>query len=226
MSYMKEFLKGLVKENPTLVSLLGMCPTLAVTVSASNAVGMGAAATFVLICSNLVISLLKNFIPKQVRLPAYIVIIAGFVTVVGFIMQRYMSPIYDALGIFLPLITVNCIILGRAEMFASKNSPLASVCDGAGMGVGFTLAMLAVGSLREIFGCGTWFDIPLAPDFIEPMSIFIMPAGGFFVLGCVIALVNKISGKKPPAATGCAACPNREGCISCPSAAQAKEGDE
>ncbi len=226
MSYTKEFLKGLIKENPTLVSLLGMCPTLAETVSSSNAVGMGAAATFVLICSNLVISLLKNFIPKEVRLPAYIVIIAGFVTVVGFIMQRFMSPIYDALGIFLPLITVNCIILGRAEMFASKNTPLASVFDGAGMGVGFTLAMLAVGSIREIFGCGTWFDIPLAPSFIEPMSLFIMPAGGFFVLGCVIALVNKISGKKPPEATGCAACPNREGCISCPSNSAAKEGDE
>ncbi len=223
MSYTKEFLKGLVKENPTLVSLLGMCPTLAVTVSASNAIGMGAAATFVLICSNLVISLLKNVIPKQVRLPAYIVIIAGFVTVVGFIMQRYMGQIYDALGIFLPLITVNCIILGRAEMFASKNSPLASVCDGAGMGVGFTMALLTVSSIREIFGCGTWFDIPVAPEFLEPMSIFIMPAGGFFVLGCVIALVNKISGRKPPKAVGCAACPNREGCISCSSNPAEKE---
>jgi len=212
LSYMKEFLKGLVKENPTLVSLLGMCPTLAVTVSASNALGMGAAATFVLICSNLVISLLKDIVPKQVRLPAYIVIIAGFVTVAGFILQAYLPDIYDALGIFLPLITVNCIILGRAEMFASKNKPLVSVCDGLGMGVGFTLAMLAVGSVREIFGSGTWFGIQLRPDFIEPMSIFIYPAGGFFVLGCVIALVNKLSKRTAPAATGCAACPNKEGC--------------
>ena len=226
MSYMKEFTKGLLKENPTLVSLLGMCPTLAVTVSATNALGMGAAATFVLICSNIVISLMKDIIPKQVRLPAYIVIIAGFVTVVGFIMQRFMAPVYDALGIFLPLITVNCIILGRAEMFASKNGVAASVCDGAGMGVGFTLALLAVGSAREVFGSGTWFGMQICPEFIEPMTIFIMPAGGFFVLGCVIALVNKLSNRKPPAATGCAACPNREGCISCPSDSVEKEGDK
>lgn len=215
MSYMKEFLKGIVKENPTLVSLLGMCPTLAVTVSASNALGMGAAATFVLVCSNLVISLLKGVIPKQVRLPAYIVIIAGFVTVAGFILQAYLPDIYDALGIFLPLITVNCIILGRAEMFASKNNAAASVCDGLGMGVGFTLAMLAVGSVREILGSGTWFGLDICPDFLEPMALFIYPAGGFFVLGCVIALVNRLSQREPAAVTGCAACPNKDGCSSC-----------
>lgn len=212
MSYMSEFTKGLIKENPTLVSLLGMCPTLAVTVSASNAVGMGAAATFVLICSNLVISLLKKVIPSQVRLPAYIVIIAGFVTVAGFILKAALPDIYDALGIFLPLITVNCIILGRAEMFASKNNAAASVLDGLGMGVGFTLAMLAVSSVREIFGSGTWFGMQIRPDFIEPMQIFVFPAGGFFVLGCVIALVNKISDRTSPAAAGCAYCPNKEGC--------------
>lgn len=212
MSYMSEFTKGLIKENPTLVSLLGMCPTLAITVSASNAIGMGAAATFVLVCSNLVISLLKKVIPSQVRLPAYIVIIAGFVTVAGFILKAALPDIYDALGIFLPLITVNCIILGRAEMFASKNSPAASVLDGLGMGVGFTLAMLAVSSVREIFGNGTWFGLQLRPEFMEPMAIFIYPAGGFFVLGCVIALVNKISKRTAPAAAGCAACPNKEGC--------------
>ncbi|MGN0650650.1 MAG: electron transport complex subunit RsxE [Oscillospiraceae bacterium] len=217
MSYMKEFTKGLIKENPTLVTLLGMCPTLAITTMASNAIGMGVAATFVLICSNLVISLLKRVIPKQVRLPAYIVIIAGFVTLVGLILQAYMPDIYDALGIYLPLITVNCIILGRAEMFASKNNALASVLDGAGMGIGFTLALLAVGSVREIFGMGSWFGIDICPDFIQPMTIFILPAGGFFALGCVIALVNKLSDRKPPEAAGCAACPNREGCISCPS---------
>ena len=214
MSYMSEFTKGLVRENPTLVSLLGMCPTLAVTVSASNAIGMGAAATFVLICSNLAISLLKKVIPQQVRLPAYIVIIAGFVTVAGFILQAALPDIYDALGIFLPLITVNCIILGRAEMFASKNNAAASVLDGLGMGIGFTLAMLAVSSVREIFGSGTWFGMQIRPDFIEPMQIFIFPAGGFFVLGCVIALVNKISKRTSPALAGCANCPNKDGCSS------------
>ena len=223
MSYMKEFLKGLVKENPTLVSLLGMCPTLAVTVSASNALGMGAAATFVLICSNLAISLLKDIIPKQVRLPAYIVIIAGFVTVAGFILKAYLPDIYDALGIFLPLITVNCIILGRAEMFASKNNAAASVLDGLGMGVGFTLAMLAVSSVREIFGSDTWFGMQIRPDFIEPMQIFIFPAGGFFVLGCVIALVNKIAKRNPPAAAGCANCPNKDGCAGDCSSDEGKE---
>lgn len=223
MSYMSEFTKGLIKENPTLVSLLGMCPTLAVTVSASNAIGMGAAATFVLICSNLVISLLKKVIPSQVRLPAYIVIIAGFVTVAGFILQAALPDIYDALGIFLPLITVNCIILGRAEMFASKNNAAASVLDGLGMGVGFTLAMLAVSSVREIFGSGTWFGMQIRPDFIEPMQIFIFPAGGFFVLGCVIALVNKIAKRNPPAAAGCANCPNKDGCAGDCSSDEGKE---
>lgn len=223
MSYMGEFTKGLIKENPTLVSLLGMCPTLAVTVSASNAVGMGAAATFVLVCSNLVISLLKRVIPSQVRLPAYIVIIAGFVTVAGFILKAALPEIYDALGIFLPLITVNCIILGRAEMFASKNTPLASVFDGLGMGVGFTLAMLAVSSVREIFGSGTWFGIQVRPEFIEPMAIFVVPAGGFFVLGCVIALVNKIGKRTAPVAAGCAGCPNKEGCAGSCSSDEGKE---
>ena len=218
MSYMKEFTKGLIKENPTLVTLLGMCPTLAITTMASNAIGMGAAATFVLICSNIVISLMKKIIPDQVRLPSFIVIIAGFVTLVGFVLQAYVPAVYDALGIYLPLITVNCIILGRAEMFASKNNVLASALDGAGMGVGFTLALLAVGSVREILGGGTWFGIQICPDFIQPMTIFILPAGGFFVLGCVIALVNKLSHKKPKAVTGCAACGGCPGLAGCPGA--------
>lgn len=217
MSYMKEFTKGLIKENPTLVSLLGMCPTLALTTMASNAIGMGAAATFVLICSNVVISLLKKVIPKQVRLPAYIVIIAGFVTLVGLLLQAYIPAVYSALGLYLPLITVNCIILGRAEMFASKNNVLASALDGAGNGIGFTLALLIMGSIREILGSGTWFGMTVCPDFVQPMTIFILPAGGFFVLGCVIAAVNKLAHRKPPEATGCSACPNRDGCISCPS---------
>ncbi len=226
MSYLKEFTKGLIKENPTLVTLLGMCPTLAITTMASNAIGMGAAATFVLICSNVVISLLKKVIPSQVRLPSYIVIIAGFVTLVGLVLQAYVPAVYDALGIYLPLITVNCIILGRAEMFASKNNVAASALDGAGMGIGFTLALLAVGSVREIFGGGTWFGIQVCPEFMQPMTIFILPAGGFFVLGCVIALVNKLSNRKPPEAACCAACPNREGCISCPSAETEKKEEK
>ncbi len=227
MSYMKEFTKGLLKENPTLVTLLGMCPTLAITTMASNAIGMGAAATFVLICSNIAISLLKKVIPSQVRLPSYIVIIAGFVTLVGFVLQAYAPAIYDALGIYLPLITVNCIILGRAEMFASKNNVLASALDGAGMGVGFTMALLAVGSVREILGGGTWFGLQVCPDFIQPMTIFILPAGGFFVLGCVIALVNKISNRKPREATGCAACGGCAGCEGgCPSGEAEKKEEK
>jgi len=218
VSYMKEFTKGLIKENPTLVTLLGMCPTLAITTMASNAIGMGAAATFVLICSNVVISLIRKIIPDQVRLPSFIVIIAGFVTLVGFVMQAYMPALYDALGIYLPLITVNCIILGRAEMFASKHNVLASALDGAGMGVGFTMALLAVGSVREIIGGGTWFGIQLIPEgTIQPMTLFILPAGGFFVLGCVIALVNKISNREPKKVTGCAACGGCEACGGCPS---------
>lgn len=227
MSYMKEFTKGLLKENPTLVTLLGMCPTLAITTMASNAIGMGAAATFVLICSNIAISLLKKVIPSQVRLPSYIVIIAGFVTLVGFVLQAYAPAIYDALGIYLPLITVNCIILGRAEMFASKNNVLASALDGAGMGIGFTMALLAVGSVREILGGGTWFGLQICPDFIQPMTIFILPAGGFFVLGCVIALVNKISSRKPKEATGCAACGGCAGCEGgCPSGEAEKKEEK
>lgn len=211
MSYMKEFTKGLIKENPTLVSLLGMCPTLAITTMASNAIGMGAAATFVLICSNVVISLLKKIIPKAVRLPSYIVIIAGFVTLVGLLLQAFVPAVYDALGLYLPLITVNCIILGRAEMFASKNNVAASALDGAGMGVGFTLALLVMGSIREILGSGTWFGLDLHIP-VESMTLFVMPAGGFFILGCVIAVVNKIANREPPKATGCAGCPNKDSC--------------
>ena len=210
---------GIFAQNPTFKLVLGMCPTLAITTMAFNAIGMGAAATFVLVCSNVVISLLKNIIPKSVRLPCYIVVIAGFVTLVQLLLQAFLPPVYDALGIYLPLITVNCIILGRAEMFASKNNVGASALDGLGMGIGFTLALFVIGSIREILGSGTWFAgtdfaITVCPDFMQPMTLFVLPAGGFFVLGIVIALVNKISNRKPPEATGCAACPNRESCIS------------
>ena len=211
MSNLKEFTKGLLKENPNLVMLLGMCPTLAVTTMAENGLGMGLATTFVLICSNLVISLLKRFIPDQVRLPAFIVIIAGFVTFVSLMLRAYVPSLYDSLGLFLSLITVNCIILGRAEMFACKNKPFVSMLDGAGMGLGFTLSLLTVGSFREILGAGTWFGIQVMPDFIEPMTLLILPAGGFFSLGVIIAIVGKIS-KRKPKDISCSACPSREAC--------------
>ncbi len=205
-----ELTKGLLKENPTLVTLLGMCPTLAVTTMASNGIGMGLATTFVLVCSNAVISLLKNIIPKAVRLPCFIVVIASFVTLIEFILKGYIPALYDSLGLYLSLITVNCIILGRAEAFASKNGVWHSILDGVGMGLGFTLALFAMGSVREIIGTGQWmgFDLHLPVT----MTLFIMPAGGFFTLGVIIALVNKLAKKKPPKEIGCAQCPNAESC--------------
>lgn len=198
--------------------LLGMCPTLAVTTMAINGIGMGLATTFVLVCSNLVISLLKNVIPKAVRLPSFIVIIAGFVTLISFLLQKYIPSLYSALGVFLTLITVNCIILGRAEAFASKNKVLPSILDGLGMGLGFTLSLFTMGSIREILGSGHWLQtaswegikIPFVID--NPTMIFIMPAGGFFVLGCIIALVNKIANRKPPQEISCENCPSAELC--------------
>lgn len=213
MSNLKEFTKGLIKENPTLVTMLGMCPTLAVTTMAVNAIGMGAATTFVLVGSNVVISLLKNYIPKQVRLPVYITIIAGFVTLISMLMQSLLPDLYSALGLFLSLITVNCIILGRAEVFASKNTIVPSIFDGLGMGAGFTLALFAMGTIREILGTGQWFGIQLAPDVVESMTIFILPAGGFFTLGIVIAIVNKFMGKTPPAEISCGNCPRKATCV-------------
>ena len=211
-SIMHEFTKGLIKENPTLVTLLGMCPTLAITTMAVNGIGMGLATTFVLVCSNIVISLFKNIIPKAVRLPCFIVIIAGFVTLISFILKGYFPALYSALGIFLSLITVNCIILGRAEAFASKNGILPSILDGLGMGLGFTFSLFAMGSIREILGSGSWLGMKLPVISSNPVLIFIMPAGGFFVLGCVIALVNKIANRKPPAEISCKNCPNAENC--------------
>lgn len=205
-----ELTKGIIKENPTLVTLLGMCPTLAVTVSASNGIGMGLATTFVLICSNAVISLLKNVIPKAVRLPCFIVVIASFVTLIEFLMKGYLPDLYDRLGLFLSLITVNCIILGRAEAFASKNGIFSSILDAVGMGLGFTLSLFTMGSIREIIGSGQWMGIDL--HLPVTMGMFIMPAGGFFTLGVIIALVNKIANKKPPQQIGCANCPNAASC--------------
>ncbi|MBQ8781928.1 MAG: electron transport complex subunit E [Oscillospiraceae bacterium] len=205
-----ELTKGIIKENPTLVTLLGMCPTLAVTTMASNGIGMGLATTFVLVCSNIAISLLKNVIPKAVRLPCFIVVIASFVTIIEFLMKGYLPELYDSLGLFLALITVNCIILGRAEAFASKNGVFASMLDAVGMGLGFTLSLFTMGSIREILGTGHWMGIDL--HLPATMSLFIMPAGGFFTLGVIIALVNKIANKKPPQEIGCANCPNAKNC--------------
>lgn len=211
MSYMKEFTKGLLKENPNLVMLLGMCPTLAVTTMAQNGLGMGLATTFVLICSNLVISLLKRVIPDTVRLPCYIVIIAGFVTFVSIMLDSFLPELSEALGVFLSLITVNCIILGRAEMLASKNKVLPSILDGLGMGLGFTMSLIVVGAVRELLGTGKIFGFQIAPDFVQPMTIFILPAGGFFTLGCVIAVLGAVT-KKKPRKISCDACPSREFC--------------
>ncbi len=220
MSNFKEFTKGLVKENPTLVGLLGMCPTLAVTATAANGIGMGLATTFVLLGSNIVISLLKNVIPKSVKLPCYIVIIAGFVTLIEMLMKGYLPGLYKSLGTFLSLITVNCIILGRAEMFASRNSVLPSVMDALGMGLGFTGALTVMGSVREILGAGSWFGIKI--PYIQTMTLFILPAGGFFVLGCIIAAVNRLADKKPPAEIGCSGCAAGGNCQAC----QGKGGAE
>lgn len=212
-SNLSVLLNGIIRENPTLVLLLGTCPTLAVTTSAQNGLGMGVATLFVLVCSNLVISLLKNVISDKVRIPCYIVIIAGFVTVVQLFLKAFVPSIDKALGVFLPLITVNCIVLGRAEMFASKNKVSASIMDGIGMGLGFTVALFLMGTIREILGTGSYFGIQLIPEAVAPMLIFKMAPGGFFVFGVLIACVNKFTKKKPgKKKTGCAACPSAAAC--------------
>ncbi len=205
---------GIIKENPVLVLILGTCPTLAVTTMAVNGLGMGVAATVVLVCSNIVISLLKNIIPDKVRIPCYIVVIAGFVTMVQLLVKAYAPAIDKALGIFLPLIVVNCIILGRAEMFANKNSVVDSALDGIGMGLGFTLALLIMGSAREIIGSGSWFGITLTANIIDPMIVFLLAPGGFFVYGVTIALVNRLTkGKAIKRKTmGCQGCPSAAAC--------------
>ncbi len=209
MSKLKTLTNGFIKENPALVLLLGACPTLAVTTSVQNAIGMGAAATFVLVGSNIIISMLKKVIPDKVRIPSYIVIIAGLVTIVQLFLQAFYQPIYKALGIFLPLIVVNCIILGRAEMFASKNKVVDSALDGIGMGIGFTLALLVMASLREILGQGTWFGLSVVPASVDPMAIFKLAPGGFFAYGIVVAAVGALSkGRGVKAKAGCGACPS------------------
>jgi electron transport complex protein RnfE len=186
---------GILKENPVLVLLLGMCPTLGTTSSAINGFGMGIATAFVLVCSNLVISLLKNLIPDKVRIPAFIVIIASFVTVVEMIMQAYMPPLYESLGLFIPLIVVNCIVLGRAEAFASKNTPLSSMLDGIGMGAGFTLALTGIRAIREFLGTGKIFDFTIYPEDYG-LTAFVLAPGAFIVLGFLIVIVNKLKTTK------------------------------
>lgn len=192
MSNWKTFTKGLLKENPILVLLLGCCPTLATTTSAINGMSMGLATTFVLIMSNLSISLLKNFIPDKVRIPCFIVVIASFVTVVQLVMQAYVPAIYETLGLFIPLIVVNCIVLGRAEAFASKNPVWPSILDGAGMGLGFTMALTFLGSIREILGSGSIFNWRFLPEDANTILIFVLAPGAFIALGYLIAVVNKV----------------------------------
>ena len=213
--YMGYFTNGLIKENPVLRLVLGTCPTLAVTTAAINGIGMGLAATMVLICSNIVISLLRNINPDKVRIPANNTIIAGFVSVVQMLVKAFLPDIDKALGIYLPLIVVNCIILARAEMFASKNSVLPSVLDGLGMGIGFTAVLTLMGAIRELLGAGTIFSLPITANFISPMIVFLLPPGGFFVFGMLVALSNalaKKAGKKPVEHLGCEGCPSRAVC--------------
>ncbi len=211
----KEFSKGIIAENPVLRLVLGTCPTLATTTSVESALGMGLAASIVLVCSNIAISALRKVIPDKVRIPAYIVIIASFVTIVQMAVKAFMPALDEQLGVYLPLIVVNCIILGRAEAFASKNPVLASALDGLGMGVGFTAALFLMGSVREIFGAGTFLgnSVPVLSE--NPMLIFVLPPGGFFVFGVLMATVNKLAEKKgKPRAElrGCEACPMARNC--------------
>lgn len=215
--YMERLYNGIIKENPTFVMMLGMCPTLAVTTSATNGIGMGLSTTVVLILSNMLISMLRKIIPDSVRMPAFIVVVASFVTIVQFLLEGYIPSLYSALGIYIPLIVVNCIILGRAESYASKNPVLLSICDGIGMGLGFTFGLTCIGIVREVIGAGTVFGIQVMPASYEPITIFILAPGAFLVLAFLVAARNKImrnlekKGKEVPKAQGCA----EGGCASC-----------
>ena len=215
-SRVKYLTAGIIRENPVLVLILGTCPSLATSTSALNGAGMGLAATIVLIGSNIVISILRNIIPDKVRIPCYIVIIAGFVTIIEMLLHAYIPSLYTSLGIFLPLIVVNCIILGRAEAFASKNTVANSFLDAIGMGIGFTFALVIFGIIRELLGYGTLFGVQVYPEALPPMSIMGLAPGGFFVYGCVIAAINKITKgsaikKKDFDCGGCAGCGTVEG---------------
>jgi electron transport complex protein RnfE len=218
--------KGLLKENPSLRLVLGTCPTLAVTTMAKNGIGMGLAATFVLICSNIVISALRKVIPDKVRIPAFITVIAGFVTIVQMVVKAFLPALDSALGVFLPLIVVNCIILGRAEAFASKNTVIDSALDGLGMGLGFTLTLTVMGCIREFFGSGTLFGLSITDKLFAPMSIMTSPPGGFFVFGLLMAAAIKlelagVKATKLGDGSGC-----RAGCWGCPYAEAPKAEPE
>ncbi len=219
-----EFTKGILKENPVLRLVLGTCPTLATTTSLESAIGMGISAAIVLVCSNIVISALRKVIPQKVRIPCYIVVIAGFVTIVQMLVQAFLPALDEQLGVYLPLIVVNCIILGRAEAFAGKNPVLASALDGLGMGVGFTAALTVMGGVRELLGSGTLLGFQILPESIPPMTIFILAPGGFFVFGLLMACANRLAERKgkPKAELGCAGCPMAKQCI----AAQKKACDK
>ena len=196
MKAIQEFTKGIIKENPVFVMALGLCPTLAVSTSVQNAIGMGAAATFVLVFSNIFISLIKNLIPSQVRIPCFILVIASFVTIVDMAMEAYVPPLHKSLGIFIPLIVVNCIILGRAEAFASKNGVFKSMLDGLGMGLGFMLAIMVIALIREFLGVGTILDIRILPASYKPMIAAILPPGAFVTIGLLMGLLNILQNKK------------------------------
>ena len=190
------FINGVLNENPTFRLVLGTCPTLAVTTSAINGIGMGLAATFVLVCSNFVVSCVRKLIPDKARIPAFIVIIATFVTIVQMVMQAFLPSLYDALGLFIPLIVVNCIILARAEAFASKNGPVISVVDGLGMGLGFTCSITLIGIIRELIGNGTVFGISLLGASYQPMLLFVLAPGGFITYGLVLGIINAITARR------------------------------
>lgn len=192
----KIFLNGILKENPTFVLFLGMCPTLAVTTAAVNGLGMGLSTMAVLVCANIFISLLRKFIPDKVRIAAYVVVIASFVTIVEMVLKAYAPSISESLGIYIPLIVVNCIILGRAEAFASKNGFVKSAVDGLGMGLGFTAALCIVGSIRELLGAGSIFGVPLFGEGFQPMTIMILPPGAFLTLGLIVMVINIVSSKR------------------------------
>lgn len=195
MSNLKEFTKGLIKENPVFVMALGLCPTLGVTSSVINGIGMGLATTFVLVMSNIFISLIKDFIPSKIRIPSYIVVIASFVTIVDMLMHAYVPALYKSLGLFIPLIVVNCIILGRAEAFAGKNKVIPSIFDGFGMGLGFTLALVVIAGIREILGAGQFLGFQIMPASYQPMLIAILAPGAFLVMGLLMGLLNLIKKK-------------------------------
>ncbi|MBR7187764.1 MAG: electron transport complex subunit E [Clostridia bacterium] len=220
--YLERIYNGIIKENPTLILMLGMCPTLAVSTRALNGIGKGLSTTAVLILSNVVISLLRKVIPDQVRLPAYIVVVASLVTVTELLIEAYLPSLYEALGIYIPLIVVNCIILGRAEAYANKHTPGLSLMDGLGMGIGFTLALTLAGLIREVLGNGTAFGAQVLPAGVEPIGIFVQPPGAFLVIAFIIAIQNAIGIKtrqRQLVENACGGC-----CATCTAACGKAEG--